>query len=90
MTKQILRDILRAEIEKLKRVSYKNLPNLTREVEVREYGEGASFYEIEVQAFYDDAETGTLRIIVAVDDGGLSAFMPLTDDFLITPSGELL
>lgn len=73
----------------MKRVSYRNLLYLTREVEVRGYGEGVSFYQIEVQAFYDDPKTGTLRVIVAVDDGGLSAFMPLTEDFLIDPSGEL-
>ena len=90
MTKQTLREILNAEIERLKQVSYIELLKLAQKIEVGQYGEGASFYQIEIQAFYDDHKTGILRVMVSVDDGGFSAFKPLTGDFIISPSGKLL
>ncbi len=89
MKKKDLLQHLNLEIEQLKQRRYEDLLKLTEEVEARQSGEGDSFYQVEIQAFCDD-KTGTLRVIVAMDDGGLRAFKPLTDDFLITRSGQLL
>lgn len=90
MKKKDLLQHLNLEIEQLKQRRYEDLLILTEEVEARQSGEGNSFYQVEIQAFCDDNRTGTLRVIVAMDDGGLRAFKPLTGDFLITRSGQLL
>lgn len=81
---------LNQEIERLKQKRYQELLKLTEEVETRQSGEGDSFYQVEIQAFYDNKMAGTLRVIVAIDDGGLRTFKPLTDDFLITPPAQSL
>ncbi len=47
-------------------------------------------YQIEFQAVWDNKENGNLRIMGSIDDGGLRSLMPLTDDFIISPSGEFL
>jgi len=44
-------------------------------------------YQLEVQAIWDDPKkpNDLLRVMVAVDDGGLRAFAPVTEAFLIGP-----
>lgn len=43
-------------------------------------------YQIEIQVFWDDQPGGDVRILGAIDEGGLRAFFPLTDTFLRSPS----
>ena len=45
-------------------------------------------YQIEVQAFWDDREGNDLRVRIAVDDLGFSAFHPLVVDFIVSPDGR--
>ena len=90
MKKTELLQHLNLEIERLKQKRYQELLKLTEEVETRQSGEGDSFYQVEIQAFYDNKRKGTLRVLVAVDDGGRRAFKPLTGDFLVTPQDQLL
>jgi hypothetical protein len=51
-----------------------------------------AWYQIEVRALWDDPRTpnGLLRVAVAIDDGGLRAYMPLVDSFLLAPTGEFV
>lgn len=46
--------------------------------------------QIEIQAFWDDKPDGDIRVIGSIDDGGWSAFSPLSDDFIMTPDGTFL
>jgi hypothetical protein len=40
---------------------------------------------------WDSHPGGNLRVMAGIDDGGfISAFAPLTDDFILSPSGEFL
>jgi lipoic acid synthetase len=53
-------------------------------------GGSGTVYQVELFAFWDGgrkARDGNLLVVVAVDDGGWSAFSPLTDDFIIAPTG---
>jgi hypothetical protein len=90
MEKGKLLQLLNEEIERLKQMDYAELVELVDKVEARQIGEGGSFYQVEIQAFFDDKKTGTLRVMVMVDDGGWRAFSPLTSDFLITPTGHFV
>jgi len=60
--------------------------------EVEEHGERENFYQLETEAFWDDGKgkSKTLKVLVAIDDGGLTAFCPYTEDFIITPDGKIL
>jgi hypothetical protein len=42
-------------------------------------------YQIEVQIMWDSAPRGALRLLGGIDDGGLRAFVPLTDSRLLAP-----
>jgi hypothetical protein len=50
--------------------------------------ESGTWYQIEIQAFWDDEKKENLRVIGSIDDGGIRAFFPLTDDFIITRGGD--
>jgi hypothetical protein len=45
---------------------------------------------LEIEAHWDDRKKRTLRVYVAVDDGGLRALMPLTRSFIIAPNGSFI
>jgi len=42
-------------------------------------------YQLEVQFFWDDERKRTIRVVGLIDDGGVRAFMPLTETVLISP-----
>jgi hypothetical protein len=50
-------------------------------------GQSGALYHIEIQAFWDDRPDGNVRIMASIDDGGLRAFPPLSNDFIKTRSG---
>jgi len=47
-------------------------------------------YQIAVEAVWDNKPGGNLRVLVHVDDGGLRAFVPLTEDFIMAPDGSFI
>jgi hypothetical protein len=47
-------------------------------------------YQIETQVFWDGKPERDIRVMVSVDDGGISAFKPLTDDFIVAPDGSFV
>ena len=47
-------------------------------------------YQIEIAAAWDDDRGGNLRVLGMVDDGGLRALAPLSEDFLVGPDGALV
>jgi hypothetical protein len=48
-------------------------------------------YQIQMQVFFDDESQRNLRIMGAIDDGGLRAFIkPLCEDFILAPDGSFI
>ena len=91
MDKDEAREILAGVIAGLRERSYGQLRKLLDASEMREAtGRAGATYQIEVQSFWDDAPAGNLRVTAAIDDGGLSAFKPLSDDFIIAPDGSFV
>lgn len=52
--------------------------------------EDGSFYQIQIQVFWDSKTDRDIRVIGLIDDGGWRAFLPLRDDFIMTPKGTFL
>ena len=50
--------------------------------------ESGTNYQLEVQAVWDDEEGGSLRVVGSIDDGGLRAFLPITEDFVVDRSAN--
>jgi hypothetical protein len=53
-------------------------------------GPSGARYQVEARAFWDDRRKRTLRVMVAIDDGGLRAFVPLTTSFIVAPDGSFI
>lgn len=53
-------------------------------------GASGAIYQIEIQVLWDDRKRRNLRVLGAIDDGGLRAFRPLTEDFIMAPDGSIL
>ena len=48
-------------------------------------------YQVETQALWDDfRKRRNVRVVFAIDDGGLRQFYPLTEDFIIAPDGSFI
>ncbi|MFZ3089907.1 MAG: hypothetical protein WA240_04700 [Nitrospirota bacterium] len=86
MDRKEAKTILAKELGGYRKRLYKELLYLLKTQDVREVnGPSGKTYQLEFQAVWDDCEGGNLRVIGAIDDGGLRAFIPMTDDFIITP-----
>ena len=48
-------------------------------------GASGTRYHVEVQFFWDDEPKRTIRVVGSIDDGGMRAFMPLTESVLVSP-----
>jgi hypothetical protein len=53
-------------------------------------GESGVNYQIELSVYWDSAPRENLRIMGAIDDGGLRALLPLTDFLIMKPDGTLI
>jgi hypothetical protein len=70
---------------------YRELLSLIDRQEREEVVAGSGVrYQIEVHAVWDDRLRKNIRVFVAVDDGGWSAFSPLVVDFIMAPDGKLV
>jgi hypothetical protein len=84
--------VLAAELEKLRACSYDELIGrlLDKQETLEVTAPSGGWYQIELQAFWDDKPGGDLRILGAIDDGGWHAYLPVTDDFILSPDGSFV
>jgi hypothetical protein len=83
--------LLEEHLSKYRAKSYQDLRELIGSAETAEIvGPSGAWYQIEVEAFWDDAKRPNelLRVVGAIDDGGVRAFVPLTRGFLINSDGS--
>jgi len=75
-------------IAKLRKSSYEECCRLIDNGSVQTVNEeDGGIYEIETQAFWDDAKRTNIRVMVLVSCGGLTDFLPLSREFIV--SGRL-
>lgn len=51
-------------------------------------GQSGKSYQIELDVLWDHKPNGAILIIGSIDDGGLRAFVPLTESRLLSPPGR--
>jgi hypothetical protein len=79
------------EGRKLRGLPYEDLRErlLDQRVDSDMVGHSGERYHLQLEAFFDDSESGDLRVVVSVDDGGLRTVWPVTDSFTITTEGRI-
>lgn len=86
------RDILARELVPYRERSYEQLCGLvgapTGTFEVT--GPTGAWYQVVVAAHWDGEPYGDVRVIGCIDDGGLRAFVPLTDSFIKAADGSFV
>jgi phosphohistidine phosphatase SixA len=51
---------------------------------------GTRTYQLEAECHWDGQPGGNVRVVAAIDDGGLRAFVPLTSDFIKSSTGQFV
>ena len=93
MNKIEAKSILDAELAKFRAKSFADLVKLIEEPVTFEItAPSGTWYQLEFDATWDDPDkpNDVLRVFGSIDDGGIRAYSPLSDDFLITPTGEFV
>jgi hypothetical protein len=91
MDKAEARRVLSEHLESYRARSYRELASQIDEVDTREFlAPSGNLYQVEIQVLWDDQPGGNLRVIGSIDDGGWSAFRPVTDDFIMAPDGRFV
>ena len=87
MDKSEARKVLSERLARLRQRSYAELAPLVESSHVEDFevrGASGTTYQVEVQFFWDDKPRGVVRVVGSIDDGGIRAFVPLTQTFLVS------
>jgi hypothetical protein len=91
MNKQEAKQLLTTKLAEYRRLAYADLVAKLGDIDCVEVtGQSGAGYQIEVQFMWDGKPDGDVRMMAGIDDGGLRAFMPLCEDFILTPDGEFV
>ena len=83
--------ILERELARYRAMSYVDLWDLAEEPRTVEIvGSSGTTYQVEAQAWWDDASRTNIRVLLSIDDGSWRSFVPLSRDFLIAPDGTFV
>jgi len=85
-------EILRKVLEPFRDRSYGSLVEMidSEPVVAEHTGRSGQWYQLEIQAIWNDGGGGPVRVFGSIDGGGIRACSPLTDCFIKAPSGESL
>jgi hypothetical protein len=92
MNKREASELLSRELGNWRHRSYSRLASrVDAEPHVaRVLGPSGASYQLEVQVIWDVSPGGNLRVLGAIDDGGIRALFPMTDGFLMAPDGAFV
>ena len=91
MDKEEAKSLLASELQKYRDRSYESLCSLLHNIDTYEIeAQSGVLYQLEIQAMWDNKPDGDLRIVAGIDDGGLRAYFPLTDSFILSPDGKFV
>jgi len=85
--------ILNQELGELRRLPYSHFEKMIdeRNVITREIqGKAGVVYQLEIEAFFDDQQKRNIRVMANIDDGGIRAFFPKSNDFILSPEGNFI
>jgi hypothetical protein len=91
MDKIEAKQVLTKELEGYRARSYGELVNRIGDTIVFEkQGASGATYQLEITVLWDSRPDGDVRVIASVDDGGWSAFTPMSGDFIMSPDGNFV
>lgn len=91
MDKERARAVLAEALQPYRAKSHAALRDLIGQTDVFQIANpDGSDFQIEIEAFWDGKPDGDIRVMGGVDDGGWSAFSPLSDDFVMAPDGSFV
>jgi hypothetical protein len=91
MDKEAAAAVLARQLQDYRGRSYESLRGLIGKVDAFEIpNPGGSPYQLEIEVRWDGRPGGDIRVLGGIDDGGWSAFAPLTDGFLMSRDGVIL
>jgi len=83
--------VLHGWVAKLRTVPYRELASRVDSVTTDEVvRDSERSWQLEVQVLLDDEPDGNIRVVVSIDDGGLRAFVPITESFVKSPTGDFV
>jgi hypothetical protein len=83
--------ILRSELQRYRQRQYPELAQLVGNRERKEIaGRSGARYQVVVSGHWDGKANQDVRVIAAIDNGGRSAWIPMTDSFILNPSGKFV
>jgi organic hydroperoxide reductase OsmC/OhrA len=80
-------------LARYRRMSYGELASLIGALETGEVeGEGGTKYQFEVGVYWDDPDQphDAIRVFGSIDEGGIRAYAPVCETFLIAPDGTIV
>ena len=85
------RRILHERLGKLRAMPYQELAAKVDAMFTEEIARDSErSWQLEFEVNWADEPSGNIRVTGIIDDGGLRAFVPLTESFVKTPSGEFV
>jgi hypothetical protein len=91
MNEQAASECLALQSTELQQLTYKELTSLIdKPCSKWVTGPDGQQYQVQVKVFWDSKKSENVRVILSIDDGGLRAFVPLTDSFIMSRTGQLL
>ena len=83
--------ILSEWVVKLRTVPYRELASRVDSVTTDELmRDSERSWQLEIQVLWDDEPDGNVRVMVSIDDGGLRAFVPMTESFIKSRTEEFV
>ena len=91
MDKQEATKLLTTKLAEYRRLRHSDLVAKLGDIDCVEVtGPSGTEYQIEVEFMWDGKPDGDVRVMAAIDDGGLRAFVPLCEDLIVTPDGRFV
>jgi hypothetical protein len=87
MDKSEAQNVLGDRLARFSQRSYSELVPLVESSHVEHFeirGSSDTTYQVQVQFFWDDKPKGVVRVVGSIDDGGIRAFVPLTETVLVS------
>ena len=91
MSREVAQIVIDGKLRDLRKVSYDELVKRMKHP-VSEFVDGpdGEKYQLETQVFWDSTKGGNVRVMVSADGGGISAFLPMSGDFILSPEGSFI
>jgi hypothetical protein len=91
MSHEIASAIIKESLGKFRRFSYAEMVDLVGQVRADSVvGPDGNAYQVESEARWDNKVGGSIRVMIAVDGSGISAFKPVVGNFIMLPDGSIV